>query len=72
MSAYVFSERARVCVALVATGHFTYVGLLLLMCADMLEAIAGVGIGLPAAFHWTDVGFFPCTRRKEESATEVE
>ena len=63
VSAHVFSERARVCVALMAARHFTYVGLLFLVGAHVLEAIAGVGIGLAAAVHWTDVGLFSCEKK---------
>ena len=46
-----------------AARHFTYVGLLFLVGAHVLEAIAGVGIGLAAAVHWTDVGLFSCEKK---------
>ena len=63
MSTYMFAERAWICVSFTTTRHFTCVGFLFLVGTDVLEAVAGVGVGLVAACHWTQVGLFSCTQR---------
>lgn len=64
----VLAERAGVCVALQAAHHLTVIGLVHIVRARVLEAVAGVGVTLIATLVRTDVGLFTC---REERGPEV-
>ena len=59
----VLAERAGVCVALQAAHHLTVIGFVHIVCARVLEAVAGVGVTFVATLVRTDVGLFSCTER---------
>lgn len=65
----VLAQGAGICVALETTDHLATVRLVHVVCASVLEAIAGVGVAFAAAFIRADVGFFPWN--KQESASWV-
>lgn len=56
----VLAQRAGVCVALQAAHHLTVIGLVHIVRARVLEAVAGVGVTLVATLVRTDVGLFSC------------
>lgn len=60
----VLSERAWVCVALQTAHHLAVVGLVHIVRACVLEAVAGVGVALVAALVRTNVGLFTCIDEK--------
>lgn len=60
----VLAEGAGVCVALQATHHLAVVGLVHVVRACVLEAVAGVGVTLVATLIGTDVGLFTCREER--------
>ena len=60
----VLAEGAGVCVALQAAHHLAVVGLVHVVRACVLEAVAGVGVTLVAALIGTDVGLFTCREER--------
>ena len=60
----VLAERAGVCVALQAAYHLAVVGLVHVVCACVLEAVAGVGVTLVATLVRTNVGLLTCSEDK--------
>lgn len=59
----VFAERAGVCVAFQAAHHLTIIGLVYIVCACVLEAVAGVGVTLAATLIRTNVWLFTCSEK---------